>query len=160
MLTAARDKFGVRQGCDCRGLASRCHVKRRTHAVQRSDKAGIAIAPTNTFSGKAVNLREGPRDEDIVVTACQFQCSRTVIFKILTISLVKDKYAIARQPSMQPRDFAIVAIGARRIVGVGHKNHPRLVSHQRQQGIDISAIILVRRDNDIGRRFARCNVIN
>ena len=61
---------------------------------------------------------------------------------------------------MQPRNFAVVAICACRIIWVRHKNHARLVGHQRQQGIDIGAIILVRRDNHIGRRFARRNVID
>ena len=61
---------------------------------------------------------------------------------------------------MQPRQFAVIAMRAGRVVRVGHKNHTRLVRDQRQQRINVRAIVLVRGNNNIGRRLARRNVVN
>ena len=95
MLAAARDKFGIRKRSYRRGLASRCDVKRRAHAVERCDKAGMPIAPTNALSGKAEDFGKGAGNQDIVVPAGQFQGGRAIVIHIFAIGLVKHQYAIA-----------------------------------------------------------------
>ena len=94
MLAAARDKFVISKRSDGRGLASGCDIERRAHAVERCDKAGMPIAPTNTFGGKAEDFREGAGNKHIVVPAGQFQSGWTIVIHIFAIGLVKHQYAI------------------------------------------------------------------
>ena len=92
--------------------------------------------------------------------ARQIERGGAIILEIFTVSLVEHEDAIRRQGSMQPLNFGMVTIGAGRIIWIGQKHQPRLRIHQSQQCVDIGAIIVVRRDHDIGGAFARGNIVN
>ena len=94
MLATARYKFGIRKRSYGRGLASRCDIEWRAHAVERCDKAGMPIAPTNAFGGKAEDFGKGAGNKHIVVPAGQFQSGWTIVIHIFAIGLVKHQYAI------------------------------------------------------------------
>ena len=61
---------------------------------------------------------------------------------------------------MQPFYFAIFEICAGRVVRVGDENHPRFARDQRQKCVDIGAVILVGRNDNIGGAFARGDIVN
>ena len=65
-----------------------------------------------------------------------------------------------RQARMQPAHFVMPQIGARRIVGIGEIDEPRLRRHRLQHRIDIGAAVLLRHRHGLGAVGQRGDLVD
>ena len=78
---------------------------------------------------------------------------------IFAIGLIEHQQHVGRQGGMQPGDLAPGEKTAGRIVRVGDEDQPRALIDQRQQRIDIGAVILIGRDHWQGPAAADDDIV-
>lgn len=138
ILVVDRGDAGCKRG--------RGDVERSPDPVDDVDHIGLSVHPAQAQSGQAVDLREGPRGDDIGRHVDQGVAVAVVLpADVLGVGRIDHEQHIVGQAGVEAPHFRVRDVGAGRIVRVGDEDGARARRHRCQQGIDI------RRQQALGR---------